>query len=46
MEAGESNRIDAGTSKSLPSQDPKDKAETVGPAQRVSKRQPSTHGKI
>lgn len=30
-------RIDAGTSSSLPSQDRKDKAETVGPAQRISK---------
>lgn len=38
MEDGESNRIDAGTSRRLPSQNPKDKAETVGPTQRVSKR--------
>ncbi|KAF9280037.1 hypothetical protein BGZ88_012419 [Linnemannia elongata] len=38
MEDGESNRIDAGTSRGLPSQNPKDKAETVGPTQRVSKR--------
>jgi hypothetical protein len=39
MEDGESNRIYIGTSRSLPSQDPKDKAETVGAAKRVRKRQ-------
>jgi hypothetical protein len=38
MESGESNRINAGTSRSLPSQDPKDKAESVGPAQSARKR--------